>query len=91
VARLILIFTVLSKTVVSYNLTMALIVTLMLKPSAIVYNLEASIFLVTLLYLTKDQWIIFTLFVESASTRIYLICNKRSLLFTNKKLVNISS
>jgi hypothetical protein len=47
--------------------------------------------LVILLHLTKDQWTIFTLFNKSASTRIYPICNKKSLLFTNKKSVNISS
>ena len=34
---------------------MALIVALMLKPWAIAYNLEASILLVILLHLTKDQ------------------------------------
>ena len=33
----------------------------------------------------------FALFNESASTRIYPIYNKRSLLFANKELVNISS
>jgi len=33
----------------------------------------------------------FALFNESASTRMYLICNKRSLLFVNKESVNISS
>jgi len=47
--------------------------------------------LVILLHLTKDQWTMFTLFNKSASTRIYPICNKRSLLFINKELVNISS
>ena len=34
---------------------------------------------------------IFTLFNKSTSTKIYLICNKRSLLFINEELVNISS
>ena len=63
----------------------------MLKLWAIVYNLEASMLLVTLLHLTKDQQIIFTLFNKSASTKIYPICDKRSLLFVNKELVNISS
>jgi hypothetical protein len=33
----------------------------------------------------------FALFNKSASTKIYLIYNKRSLLFINKELVNISS
>jgi len=33
----------------------------------------------------------FALFCKSASTRIYLIYNRRSLLFINKELVNISS
>jgi len=33
----------------------------------------------------------FALFNKSASTRMYLIYNKRSLLFANKELVNISS
>jgi hypothetical protein len=70
---------------------MALITAPMLKLWAIAYNLEASILLITLLHLTKDQWTIFTLFNESASTRIYPIYNKRSLLFANKESVNISS
>jgi len=39
----------------SYNLTVALIVALMLKLWAMAYNLEASMLFVTLLYLTKDQ------------------------------------
>jgi len=69
----------------------ALIVALMLKLWAIAYNLEASTLLVILLHLTKDQWTIFALFNKSASTRMYLIYNKRSLLFVNKELVNISS
>jgi len=47
--------------------------------------------LVILLHLTEDQWTMFALFNESISTRMYLICNKRSLLFVNKELVNISS
>ena len=63
----------------------------MSKPWAIVYNSEASTLLVILLHLTKDQWTIFTLFNKSVSTKIYLIYNKRSLLFANKELVNISS
>jgi len=33
----------------------------------------------------------FALFNKSASTRIYPIYNKRSLLFVNEELVNISS
>jgi hypothetical protein len=33
----------------------------------------------------------FALFNKSTSTRIYLICNEKSLLFVNKELVNISS
>jgi len=33
----------------------------------------------------------FALFNESASTRIYPICNERSLLFANKESVNTSS
>jgi hypothetical protein len=33
----------------------------------------------------------FTLFDESASTKIYLIYNKRSLLFINEESVNISN
>ena len=75
----------------SYNLTIALIAALMLKLWAIVYNLEASMLLVTLLCLIEDQWIMFALFNKSTSTRMYLICNKRSLLFVNKELVNINS
>ena len=47
--------------------------------------------LVILLHLTKNQWTIFALFNKSASTKIYPIYNKRSLLFANKELVNISS
>ena len=77
--------------VLNYNLTVALIVVLMSKPQAIAYNLKASILLVILLYLTKDQWIIFASFNKSASTKIYLIYNERSLLFVNKELVNINS
>jgi hypothetical protein len=68
----------------SCNLTIALIAALILKP-------WASTLLVIFLYLTEDQWTIFTLFNESANTKIYLICNKRSLLFANEELVNISS
>jgi len=75
----------------SCNSTIALITALMSKLWAIVYNLEASTLLVIFLYLTKDQWTMFALFNKSASTRIYPICNKRSLLFVNKELVNISS
>jgi len=70
---------------------MALIAAPMSKPWAIVYNSEASMLLVILLHLTKDQWTMFALFNKSASTRIYPIYNKRSLLFINKELVNISS
>jgi hypothetical protein len=33
----------------------------------------------------------FTLFNESASTKIYPICDERSLLFANEELVNISN
>ena len=55
------------------------------------YNLEASILLVILLHLTKDQWTMFALFNKSVSTKIYLICDKKSLLFANKELVNINS
>jgi hypothetical protein len=69
----------------------ALIAAPMLKPWAIAYNLKASTLLIILLHLTEDQWTIFALFNKSASTRIYLICNKRFLLFMNKELVNISS
>ena len=75
----------------NYNSTVALITAPILKLWAIAYNLEASTLLVTLLHLTEDQWIIFTLFNKSASTKIYPIYNKRSLLFVNKELVNISS
>ena len=77
--------------VLNCNLTVALIVALMSKPWAIAYNLEASTLLVILLHLTEDQWTMFTLFNKSANTKIYSICNKRSLLFVNKELVNISS
>ena len=80
-----------SRLILNYNSTVALIIALILKLQAIVYNLKASTLLVILLYLTKDQWIIFTLFNKSASTKIYLIRNKKSLLFINKELVNISS
>jgi hypothetical protein len=51
-----------------------------------VYNLEANTLLVILLHLTKDQWTMFALFNKSASTKIYLIYDKRSLLFVNKEL-----
>ena len=77
--------------VLSYNLTIALIAVPMSKPWAIAYNLEASTLLVILLHLTEDQWTMFTLFNKSINTRIYPIYNKRSLLFANKELVNISS
>jgi hypothetical protein len=80
-----------SRLILNYNSTVALIAALISKPWAIVYNLEASILLVILLHLTEDQWTIFTLFNESASTRIYPICNKRSLLFANKESVNINN
>ena len=70
---------------------MALITVLILKLWAIAYNSEASILLVILLHLTKDQWTIFALFSKSTNTRIYLICNKRSLLFANKESVNINN
>jgi hypothetical protein len=70
---------------------MALIAAPISKPWAIAYNLEASTLLVILLHLTKDQWTMFALFNESTSTKIYLICNKRSLLFANKELVNTSN
>ena len=70
---------------------MALIAALILKLWAIAYNSEANILLVILLHLTEDQWTIFALFNESASTKIYLICDKRSLLFANKESVNISN
>jgi hypothetical protein len=69
----------------------ALIAALILKPWAIVYNLEASTLLVILLHLTKDQWTIFALFNKSANTKIYLIYNKRSLLFANEESVNINN
>jgi len=75
----------------SCNSTIALIAAPMSKLWAIAYNLEASTLLVILLHLTKDQWTIFALFNESASTRMYPIYNKRSLLFANTELVNISS
>ena len=75
----------------SCSLTIALIMVLILKLQAIAYNLKASALLVILLHLTEDQWTIFTLFNKSASTKIYLICNKISLLFINKELVNTSS
>jgi len=52
---------------------MALIIAPILKPWAIAYSLEASTLLVILLHLTKDQWTIFALFNESASTKIYPI------------------
>ena len=77
--------------ILSCNLTVALIIALILKLQVIVYNLEVSILLVILLHLTEDQWTIFTLFNKSANTKIYLIYNKKSLLFVNKELVNISS
>ena len=77
--------------ILSCNLTIALIIALISKLWAIAYNLGASILLVIFLYLTKDQWTIFALFNKFTSTRIYPIYNKRSLLFTNKELVNISS
>ena len=77
--------------ILNYNSTVALITALMLKLQAIAYNSEASMLLVIFLHLTEDQWTIFTLFNESVSTKIYLICNKRSLLFVNKEFVNISS
>ena len=77
--------------ILNCNLTVALIIVPILKLWAIAYNLEARILLVILLHLTKDQQIIFSLFNKSVSTRIYLICNKKSLLFANKELVNISS
>jgi hypothetical protein len=80
-----------SRLILSYNLTIALIAAPISKLWAIVYNLEASILLVILLHLTKDQWTMFALFNEFTSTKIYLICDKRSLLFVNKELVNISS
>ena len=80
-----------SRLILSCNLTMALITALILKPQAMAYNLEANTLLVILLHLTKDQQTIFALFNEFTSTRIYLICDKRSLLFVNKELVNISS
>jgi hypothetical protein len=70
---------------------MALIAALMLKLWAIAYNLKASTLLIILLHLTEDQWTIFVLFNEFANTRIYSIYDKRSLLFANKELVNISS
>jgi hypothetical protein len=79
------------KLILNYSLTVALIAAPILKPWAIVYNSEASTLLVILLHLTEDQWTIFTLFNESASTKTYPICNKKSLLFANKKLINTSS
>jgi hypothetical protein len=42
------------KLILSYNLTVALIAALILKPWAIAYNLEANTLLVILLYLTED-------------------------------------
>ena len=42
------------KLILNCNLSMALIAVLVLKLWAIEYNLEASILLVTLLYLTED-------------------------------------
>ena len=63
----------------------------MLKLQAIVYNLEANTLLGTLLYLTKNQQTIFALFNKFTSTKIYPICDKKSLLFVNKKLANTSS
>jgi hypothetical protein len=70
-----------NRLVLSCNLTIALITALMLKLWAMAYNLEASMLLVILLHLTEDQWTMFALFNESANTRIYPICDKRSLLF----------
>ena len=80
-----------SRLILSCNLTVALITAPILKLWAIAYNSEANTLLVILLHLTKDQWTIFTLFNKSASTKIYLICDKRSLLFINKELVNINN
>ena len=77
--------------ILNYNSTVALIAAPILKPQAIVYNLKVSTLLVILLHLTKNQWTIFALFNKSASTKIYPIYNKKSLLFANKELVNISS
>ena len=77
--------------ILSCNSTVALITALMLKLWAMAYNLKASTLLVILLHLTKDWWTIFALFNKSTSTKIYPICNKRSLLFVNEESVNINS
>ena len=67
-----------------------LIIAPILNLQAIIQSFEASTLLVTLLYLVNDQWIILALYSKSSRTKIYPICNKRSLLLVNKALVKTS-
>ena len=67
------------------------IVAVISNPWAIAYSSEASTLLVTLLHLVDDQWSMFAFPESSLMTRIYPICDKRSLLFAKDESIKTSS